>query len=447
MKELFIIALLIVSTSNIFADQSKGCPLEASSVDAASHDMFEEIALVVTIDLTNETRNTIMDAVRLAGGSIYLVYPPNVMVGKIPQSLHPGLVGNNGIRQIRSEPVDLAELPVSDHNARAGVNFFNWVTSGEMAQEFERVKDIDVDIRTLREDLVYAAAQLVGQFGAKSLKPTEHRMFTNVYMMGLTVVDVFFLESVDNPSTVYENEDIYTWDYFHVNHISSRLSSGLWWWADVARAMGLTLEYILTFHDPTDSRQHVRFEPINQMGYPYDFEWVRPILANYGVIPGEGEYDSRPLSRKYGMQRSSYYGAPNGFPVFITYNPEPADVRYVKIPGQETGQSAFAWWGDYANMLFRSGGYPPEELGWVFAHEMGHVFYACDEYPITDYCESDCRNCYTHLDGPRDTLLNYNCYVCPSSVHTECIMWQINQSTWSLHSTCGITRLAIGWPY
>lgn len=360
------------------------------------------------------------------------------MVGRIPSLLHPLLIGQHGIQAIYNSPVDLMGINLAHENAFAGARFFNWVASGAMVREQERVRDIVVPIESLGEAITYAAATAQSSsISSQAIRPFTHTGFDNDEMNGLTAVDVLFIESVDDPATP-ENENEFTWTTYDADVTASRISSGFYWWVEIANVMGINppLSYVLTIWYPTNSREWVPLEPIRRYGYPQDFDWVAPITANHGVTEGS---DSRTRARAYGRMAKNRHGANSGFPVFVTYNPSPAPTGYLD------GQSAWAWYGDYVNMLFRNGGYPDEQTGWVFAHEAAHVFWGCDEYPIFPYCTSDCRQCY--IEGPRPNLGNYNCLVCPVSEGTPCIMHTIDYTMWINHSTCGITRLAIGWPH
>lgn len=363
------------------------------------------------------------------------------MVGRIPRVLHPGLIGRNGILAIFSEPVELMEITTVTHpNSRGGVAFFNWVASGERLREEESIRGMDFDVWWLREDIVYqnTASQLSSSKIGRN--PMFHMGFRNDEMNRTTAIDVFFVESIDNPSTP-ENENLYTWTPLHVDQTLPRIDAGFYWWVEVANVMQIwpPLSYIMTFRFPTDWQQQVTVEPITKNGDVDDYLWVLRITENHGVAIG---YDSRTRTREYGARLRAWHSTQNGFPVFVIYNGDPAPSSY---PNQTT---AWAWFGDYVSLLFRNGTrFPPESTGWVMAHEVAHVFWACDEYTGHPHCQPSCENCYRLNEGPRPNQENLNCDLCPSSVHTDCIMRDINEFTWTYHSTCGITRLAIGWPY
>lgn len=200
---------------------------------------------------------------------------------------------------------------------------------------------------------------------------------------------------------------------------------------------------------PWSSAQQVPFEPVRR-SHEQDFDWIGLITANHGVTTGTNT-ESRILA--YIDLMRWRYNTNYAFPLFVVYNPPPsAPVRFA--PASNGVQlCAYAMLGHYVQLLFNNcrveeplpQGWPPEQIGWVAAHEMGHIFWACDENaPI---CDPGCFSCY--VDGPRPDQNNYNCESCPVSVNTPCMMNanNIDYSHWYNHSTCGITRLQIGWPY
>lgn len=396
---------------------------------------------MVTEDFTNESRDAIHAAVRLAGGSIYLTKPPNIMVGRIPVLLHPALVGKHGIRAIYSQPVDLAELNLASENARGGVRFFNWVVSGERAAEEERVKHITPGLNTLGE---HVFMPFLGASAHKMTKPMSGH-WPNASMVGIIGVDFFMVAS-----TGAQVE--WTWSSQHIYDVENRLHSSLYWWADIAAVMQIspTVIFVSDVKYPWSSAQQVPFEPVRR-SHEQDFDWIGLITANHGVTTGSNT-ESRILA--YIDLMLWRYKTNYAFPLFVAYNPPELNAPARFAMGSDKRElCAYATRGLFVQMLFSNCyehpiGWPPEKIGYVAAHEIPHVFWACDEN--FQECQHDgCLSCYYGKDGPRPNQDNYNCDACPVSVQTQCIMdaKDINENTWVNHSTCGITRLQIGWPY
>jgi hypothetical protein len=411
----------------------------ASSNAGVTDEHFKDIALVVTRPFDNHLRDSIRTTIENEGGRVYLIYGPNVMIGRIPAAAHAKLHGRNGIALVTNRPVDVSQIGVSDHNARTGVRFFNWIVSGEKEREEERVRHIRVDLANLNEHRLRKTGAPAQERNTTQSVSLSHTSFPNDVLDGFTGVEVFFLESVDDPST-QQNENQYTWTVQHHNETANRIGAGFYWWVEIANLLGIqpAVSYQMTFWPGSYAQQQVPFEPILHNAWPSDFDWIARVTAAHGVTAGE---DSRTRSRNYGEHIRSQLGAKNGFPVYVSYNPPGAPTTHLD------GLVAYGWYGDYIHILYQNNGYPVEQSGWVFAHEMGHVYYACDEYWQECQRYPNCTNCYGTGEGPRPASMNWNCELCTPGGPTACIMHAINDFTWYNHSTCEHTRRMIGWPY
>jgi len=453
-------AVVVVVVLSLFGQPVTGrsiAPLSAVqpsgvAVPISPGELHRDIALIVTDGFDVARRKAIHAAIDAVGGKVHLVYPPNVMIGKIPGSLHARTAEIPGIRLVTARSVDAAQAGVTDGNALNGVRYFNWVVSGEQANEFNKVKDIVVPLTTLGTH-VFGAEEGSGlRAEASSLgdaEPLHHTIFPNDFLGGYTAVDVFFIESVDDPATP-QNENQWTWTVADHNAHANRISDGFWFWMDLASSNGIYLTYNLRFFPGSDSRQHVPFEPIlRNAAPPDDFEWISRVTANHGVTTGA---TSQERARAYGDMLRAQLGAQNGFPVFSPYNPAVAPDRH------SNGLSAYAVFGNYMHLLYDNADYLVEQTGWVFSHEMGHIFWACDEYwqQCQLFMEPACSNCYGTFSGdpdaarfgpgPREAAMNWNCELCTAGGPQACIMHAVTADIWTNRRTCEHTRRQVGWP-
>jgi hypothetical protein len=239
---------------------------------------------------------------------------------------------------------------------------------------------------------------------------------------------------VDDPATP-QNENEFTWTVANHNAHANRVSDGFWWWKDLAAINGVYLTYVLRFFPGSYWQQQVPFEPIRRNTWPNDYDWISRVIGNHGVTTGT---TSRARARAWGNHVRAQLAAKNAFCVFSPYNPPGAPEQH------PDGRIAYGWYGDYVHLLYDNGGYPIEQTSWVFAHEMGHVFYACDEY--AQQCSSNCTNCYGTGEGPRPASMNWNCERCTPGGPAACIMHSLTSSIWTNHSACIHTRRMVGWP-
>jgi hypothetical protein len=236
---------------------------------------------------------------------------------------------------------------------------------------------------------------------------------------------------VESNGAIDPNE--FSWNVTLHNQVANWSSDGFWWWIDIANLLGINprLTYIMFFRPGSDPQQQQGYEPIRRPGLQ-DALWMNPILANYGYTTGDVFQRVRAFQNDMRIAR----GAKNGFSVWVVCNPAPAPTTHTD------GYYAFAYLGDYVKMNYQNNGYALGAFPRIFAHEMGHVFWACDEY--APQCARDCTNCYRV--GPRPASMNWNCEYCTPGGPAPCIMHSLTDYNWINHSTCQHTRAMIGWP-
>lgn len=208
-----------------------------------------------------------------------------------------------------------------------------------------------------------------------------------------------------------------------------------------AHAHGIVHRDLKPDNSSISIRRWTRF-PKRSADYPAspdDFEWISLVTANHGVTTGT---TSGERAAAYGAAIRTQLGAKNGFPVFSPYNPDWAPKYHTNF------LSAYAVLGTYVNLLYENVDYPLEQTGWVFAHEMGHVFWACDEYQAQcqRFMDPPCSNCYGTFSGdpeaaengpgPREASMNWNCELCTPNGPDACLMHATTSSNWSNRSTC-----------
>jgi hypothetical protein len=157
-------------------------------------------------------------------------------------------------------------------------------------------------------------------------------------------------------------------------------------------------------------------------------------MTNLGYTAGN-QYDR---VRAFNEAMRLEYGAYSAFSVFVIYNPAPAPDQFVG------GGAATALAPHYFLIPLRNWG-DRSTFTRVFAHETGHIYWACDENHMgANQC--DCGACNYFLT-PRPYLLNGNCGTLLGGdcgyPHQACIMFEPDD--YFSNAVCNFTMDQIGW--
>lgn len=251
----------------------------------------------------------------------------------------------------------------------------------------------------------------------------------NCYMSGLTAVAVFFVESSGSV-----DPDTYTWTTSHLQSTYTQLLDGANFWSSEASAHGKSLTFAYEWYPPVavtfgGARTEVfqSYEPITRPSSDYPL-WVNQIMNNLSVASGSTlnrvKYFNAGLKYRKGAQRV--------YSVFVGYNPPGSPDQF---PGGNLAAFAPRYGGPMVQMLYRN--FTGTTFGDVYAHEAGHMFYACDEYIPSCNSSSCAAGCYTATEGPRPTAPNGNCEACTGSI--LCIMKGY------VRDVCQYSATQIGW--
>jgi hypothetical protein len=221
--------------------------------------------------------------------------------------------------------------------------------------------------QTQGDSLLPAGAPPLGQrpYGATSQDTSE-------YMLGDVWVTVALLES--NGSIDANRED---WTLAERNKVKLQVQQGLQWWEDTLAAHpGLpatpknTLDFQLDF-TYVDSPVATGVEPITRPSTDEN-RWIGDFLTQVGYsrasyLDGVRAWDD--------AQRLAH-NTDWAFTVFIVDSSKDADGMF--------SDKMFAYTyvgGPFVVMTYTNDGWGSDRMHQVLAHEVGHVFYALDEYP------------------------------------------------------------------
>ncbi|TWT73240.1 Dockerin type I repeat protein [Allorhodopirellula solitaria] len=187
---------------------------------------------------------------------------------------------------------------------------------------------------------------------------------TAEFMLGTVTVTPIFLQSdgsIDNSSQ--------SWTPDEIDSVLENITDGANWWSDLLDTLDSvhTLEFTI---DDTYARNPVEtgYEPIDQPSNSYN-QYVGEFLDTVGVDPSL-QLDDGMLAFNHSQREK--FGTDWAFSVFIADSSDDHD-GYFAEGGSFRGAFAFP-----GGMYFVSPSTRPTS---TFTHEMGHIFWAFDEYP------------------------------------------------------------------
>lgn len=192
---------------------------------------------------------------------------------------------------------------------------------------------------------------------------------TSEFMVGSVSVSIILPESDG------------TWDYNQENWtkqqeelVLQEIQAGYTWWKDLNPAANLSFKYHF-FSGRTDERAKTMYEPINRPSYTSsegEELWMNEIMAKFGYIDGDYVEKIRAFANNKRKNDNTNWA----FVIFVVNDNSGYATSFTD------GQSAYSnYGGPYMVLTYNNNGYYIENMDGVFAHEMGHTFYALDQYP------------------------------------------------------------------
>lgn len=192
---------------------------------------------------------------------------------------------------------------------------------------------------------------------------------TSEFMLGKVSVAAFLVESNggSDPST----ED---WDSARESQVHGEIQSAMEFWNEVGNpAANLSFKYHF-IDGRDDSRARTRYEPITRVSWTTSGGqdlWIEEIMSKMGY--GSGDYFDR--VRSYLNDLIVQDGSDWAFAVFVVDSENDADGRFAD------GKFAYAYYGGpFMVATYDNNGYAISNMDAVIAHEMGHTFFALDQY-------------------------------------------------------------------
>jgi hypothetical protein len=196
---------------------------------------------------------------------------------------------------------------------------------------------------------------------------------TSEFLTGSISVGIILPESNSAIDASTEN-----WTASQEQEVLSEIKAGVEWWA--ARNPKAKLSFKYNFYSGrTDSRAQTSYEPINRNTYGttyYPAEqhlWISEIMNNFGYSGSASEYFVQ--MRSFLNDLRSANKTDWAFLIFVANSVNDFDGTF------PDGKFAFAYYGGpFILLTYDNGGYEISNMDAVTAHEMGHSFYALDQY-------------------------------------------------------------------
>jgi hypothetical protein len=386
-----------------------------------------------------ENANALAAEIRTRGGRISIIVGQEFLLGQVPPDLDTIVRGWTGVRFVARRATPAASVPHADKPAMRGIiDYFNATVDGTRLRQVLRGRantarppQNDLELPPAEyEEIATPEMPRTSVTSGRATETTHHLGYDNDIMSGGIGVNVHFIES---DGTIDANT--YSWTSTAINTISWEAIEGLDWWDMQAFARGLTFTTTVMFRDPA-SYPAVRqpYEPILRPLVNDRHLWLNEIMENYGYTDYHSNSYTKALKRirSYNEWFRNAIGGQSAHSVFVVYNPSPAATSHTD------GYYTLAVLGGPAIYHpYRPGGYSTATWGAVYAHEMGHTYWACDEY------EPECVDCDYCRGGlvPRPNATNDNCENSCTSSPVECIMLVITDEP----LVCDSTEIQIGW--
>jgi hypothetical protein len=191
---------------------------------------------------------------------------------------------------------------------------------------------------------------------------------TSEYLIGSVAVGVIFLESDGTIDPQTEN-----WTSSEESAVISEIQLGLNWWSVQNPAAGVSFTLELNYRVPTS------YEPIR---HPHTDEglWISEAM-NYLGYPGAFYFAQ---VRNYINDLRNDSNTNWAFAMFVVDSSNDSDGMFADPPPQHFAYAYLG--GPFLVMTYDNDGWGIYQMDRVSAHEMGHIFYATDEYNgVTEY--------------------------------------------------------------
>jgi len=201
---------------------------------------------------------------------------------------------------------------------------------------------------------------------------------TSEYMIGNVWVTLVLMES---NGAIDLNE--LNWSSTQINNVKAQVREGLDWWETMFDKYNPNSLILLNFtidYSWADDPFETSYEPIMR-DYKAESLWAGEFLVSQGYTGCYREYQSHLTDlRDFNHERRNAKDMDWAFSIFVVNSRTPSNTKI----GNGTltdGWFAYAWTGGpNVVMTYDNGNWGINDMALVLAHEVGHIFWAWDEY-------------------------------------------------------------------
>jgi len=298
----------------------------------------------------------VSEAVEDAGGRVIHVFPASAVIADLPGVAAPMA----GVANVFRQRVPTSEASELDAGGRRAVGVWNRLLAGETTSAEGRISAADLEAELVDDAFVAPAPNRVqGSAEASSFTPDATQ--TSEFMIGRIAVGIVLPESDGSVDASTE-----TWTAGERSQVLSEITTALDWWAALEPRANLTFVY----DDGTAAPISTGYEPI-QRPYTDQGLWITEVMAEKG-FNGSTYFDQ---VRGYNQMLRDTHDADWAFTIFVVDSSNDGDNRF------SDRHFAYAYLGGPFTVLTSgSNGYGIDNLDAVAAHEVGHIFFALDQY-------------------------------------------------------------------
>ncbi len=200
---------------------------------------------------------------------------------------------------------------------------------------------------------------------------------TSSYMAGKVAVGVFLPQSNGAIDRVTE-----TWTTAQEDQVVQKVQDCTNWW--IARKPNARLQFVFDVH----KRVPISYEPINRSSNDEGL-WVSQALGTLGYNSG----DEFARTYAYTNDLRQNLGTDWAFAIFVVNSANDADGKF------PDGYFAYSYLGGpFLIMTYKNGSWGIDNMGGVCAHEVGHIFWALDQYSTANVPVSQ-RSGYLYVEN------------------------------------------------
>jgi hypothetical protein len=290
-------------------------------------------------------------AIEANGGCVKFVFPPNFIIADIPEGSEPNLLASGSISSIRTGVLAQADFDSYGKGARHIVAAWNNVFMGQARQ-----MGLDAEPSPTARPLINDADILPDKYVLPLKPPGAKYWDVSEFMLGTVAVGVILPES---DGTIDPNSE--DWTQTEMDQVTSEIIGGLNWYVLKADWRDLTFYTVFNYQVPTG------YEPITR---PSSDEalWDNQCFTAMG-------YGNAYPGYPYVIALRDSIGTDWGTCIFVVDSSNDADGMFTD------GRFGYSYLGGpKTTMTYKNDGWGIANMDAVTAHEVGHSFYALDEY-------------------------------------------------------------------